>query len=169
MMMRRGTTRSFSFFCAVIVNFAIINVQSIHVDSNNVSGTETLVDGLTSKQLAIQRWFAQLTYLQDDEDWTGWGESINDVHCDGNSCIRYELAGLAYAAALLAAKTPAYTQVAEAMLYSSIKRMISKPVWQYIEIFDDFTSQSTYPDPVIYKNIMYSGHLAQVSNNIYID
>ena len=45
---------------------------------------------------------------------------------------------------------------------NAIDRMISKVVWEYIEIFDDFRTQSTYPDPVAYKNIMYSGHLAQV-------
>lgn len=80
----------------------------------------------------------------------------------GNTCIRYEIAGLAYAAAVLAYKTPAYTQVVESILFGSIIRMIDKVVWQYVELFDDFKEQSTYPDPVAYKNIMYSGHLAQV-------
>ena len=118
--------------------------------------------GLTDKQLGIQRWFAQLSFLQGDSSWNGWGESLNDTDCDGNTCIRYEIAGLAYSGGVLAHKTPAYTQLSEAILYDSINRMINKLVWQYIELFDDFKSQSTYPDPVAYKNIMYSGHLAQV-------
>lgn len=82
----------------------------------------------------------------------------------GNTCIRYEIAGLAYAAAVLAYKTPAYTQVTEQILYNSILRMTKKEVWQYVELFDDFKEQPTYPDPVAYKNIMYSGHLAQVKD-----
>ena len=131
---------------------------------NSLYGTEALQEGLTQKQLAIQRWFAQLTFLQRTDEWSGWGEAVNDIHCDGNTCIRYEISGLAYAVAVLSTKTPAYTQVSDAILYDAIKRMISKNVWQYIEIFDDFVSQPTYPDPVAYKNIMYSGHLAQVGS-----
>ena len=80
----------------------------------------------------------------------------------GNTCIRYEIAGLCYAAAVLAYKTPAYTQIAEATMHNAIHRMIDKIAWQYIELFDDFKAQKTYPDPVAYKNIMYSGHLAQM-------
>ena len=120
------------------------------------------IDGISGKQLAIQRWFAQLSYLQNMSSWDGWGDALDDLDCDGNTCIRYEIAGLAYAAAVVAYKTPSYTQVSEAILYNAIQRMIKKEVYQYIELFDDFTSQSTYPDPVAYKNIMYSGHLAQV-------
>lgn len=120
-------------------------------------------DALTEKQLHIQRWFSSLTFLQQsDSCWDGWGDAVNDLNCDGNSCIRYEISGLAYAAAVLASKTPAYTDVSESILYDAIMRMITKPVWQYIELFDDFQSQPSYPDPVAYKNIMYSGHLAQV-------
>lgn len=137
---------------------------SLIVEENSVAGTEVLTNALTSKQLAIQRWFAQLTYLQPRDNWTGWGDAINDVDCDGNTCMRYEISGLAYAAAVLASKTPAYTGLAESIMYDCIMRMIQKPVWQYVELFDDFKDQPTYPDPVAYKNIMYSGHLAQVYN-----
>ena len=110
----------------------------------------------------MQRWFAQLTYLQPSEDFSGWGDAVQDVNCDGNTCIRYEISGLAYGVAALAGSTPAYQQVTQNILYDAIVRMINSVVWQYIDQFDDFTSQSTYPDPVAYKNIMYSGHLAQV-------
>jgi hypothetical protein len=47
-------------------------------------------------------------------------------------------------------------------MHNAILRMIDKKIWQYIEIFDDFVAQPSFPDPVAYKNIMYSGHLAQV-------
>ncbi len=42
--------------------------------------------GLTDKQLAIQRWFAALTYFKQDlSNWDGWGDAIDDVNCDGNT------------------------------------------------------------------------------------
>ncbi len=119
--------------------------------------------GLTDKQLAIQRWFAALTYFKQDlSNWDGWGDAIDDVNCDGNTCIRYEIAGLAYGIAVLASMTPAYTQLTEVMMYRTIQRMTQQIVYQYIEVFPDFQDQPSYPDPVAYKNIMYSGHLAQV-------
>ncbi len=86
----------------------------------------------------------------------------DDVNCDGNTCIRYEIAGLAYGIAVLASMTPAYTQLTEVMMYRTIQRMTQQIVYQYIEVFPDFQDQPSYPDPVAYKNIMYSGHLAQV-------
>lgn len=136
--------------------------SALRVDEKSLRGTEVLAEALTPKQLAIQRWFAQLTYLQDINSWSGWGDALSDVDCDGNTCIRYEISSLLYAAAVVGSKTPAYTALTEEIMYNAIMRMIQKPVWQYIELFDDFKDQPTYPDPVIYKNIMYSGHLAQV-------
>ena len=147
-------------FCSIL--------HGLYVEERTLKGTETLKDSLTPKQLAIQRWFSQLTYLQDIDSWDGWGDALNDLDCDGNTCIRYEISSLAYTAAVLGSKTPAYTQLTETIMYNAIMRMIQKPVWQYIELFDDFKDQPTYPDPVIYKNIMYSGHLAQVSQLSYI-
>ena len=47
-------------------------------------------------------------------------------------------------------------------MHDAILRMIDKRVWLYIEQFSEFRQQRTYPDPVAYKNIMYSGHLAQM-------
>ncbi len=138
----------------------------LQIKSNSLSGTEYR-SGLTDKQLGIQRWFASLTFLQDLNEWDGWGENIEDVHCDGNTCVRYELSAIVYTAAAVAHKMPAYQQVTEGIMYNAIVRMISSRVWQYIELFDDFKSQPSYPDPVAYKNIMYSGHLAQASTVLY--
>ena len=140
----------------------LMKVVSLRVESNSLSGTESSFE-LTDKQLSIQRWFSQLTFLnQNVDDWTGWGEVIEDLHCDGNTCIRYEISGLAYAVAAMAHRTPAYSEVVIKILKNCIFRMLSKKVWQYVELFNDFKSQPSYPDPVAYKNIMYSGHLAQV-------
>jgi hypothetical protein len=137
-------------------------INALKFAANTLEGTET-GEKLTDKQLAIQRWFSDLTYLRADvNDWAEWGDSVKDIDCDGNTCIRYEIAGLAYAAAILGLKTPAYHQVSEAIMYNSILRMTQQIVWQYVELFDDFKSQSSYPDPVAYKNIMYSGHLVQM-------
>jgi hypothetical protein len=47
-------------------------------------------------------------------------------------------------------------------MFNCIQRMTQQIVYQYIELFNDFKDQSTYPDPVIYKNIMFSGHLLQM-------
>jgi hypothetical protein len=142
----------------VVYNF----INALKFTTNTLEGTET-GEQLTDKQLAIQRWFSDLTYLRGDvNDWAEWGESVKDIDCDGNTCIRYEIAGLAYAAAILGLKTRSYRQVSEAIMYNSILRMTQQIVWQYVELFDDFKSQSSYPDPVAYKNIMYSGHLVQM-------
>ncbi len=40
--------------------------------------------------------------------------------------------------------------------------MLSTRVWSYVDMFAEFRAQPTWPDPVAYKNIMYSGHLAQL-------
>lgn len=138
---------------------------ALKISSKSREGTETISYGLTDKQLGIQRYFAELTYLGDNqnlENWVNWGESIHDVDCDGNTCIRYEIAGLAYAAGVLGMKIPHYHQVSKEMMKNAILRMIQPEVWQYIELFNDFKDQETYPDPVAYKNIMYSGHLVQM-------
>jgi hypothetical protein len=138
-------------------------VTGLLISPKSLEGIESLESGLTDKQLGIQRYFAELTFRAKDlDDWTNWGTSIHDVDCDGNTCIRYEIAGLAYAAAMLGMKMPAYQQISQEIMYNSILRMIQPVVWQYIELFDDFKDQPSYPDPVAYKNIMYSGHLVQM-------
>jgi hypothetical protein len=143
--------------------FLLASVNGLKISSQSIEGTEPVDHGLSDKQLGIQRYLAQLTFLSPDlNDWTNWGESVHDVHCDGNTCIRYEIAGLAYAAAILGMKTPSYSQVAEEIMFSSILRMFQPIVWKYIELFDNFKEQESYPDPVAYKNIMYSGHLVQM-------
>jgi hypothetical protein len=151
-------------FVIVIGLLSILSgVSGLRVVPNSLEGTESFKGILTDKQLAIQRWFAQLTILQDTNSWIGWGEEVvNDIHCDGNTCVRYEISGLAYAAAILGATMPAYTQLSEQILVASIDKMIERIVWNYVELFNDFQEQPTFPDPVAYKNIMYSGHLAQV-------
>lgn len=49
-----------------------------------------------------------------------------------------------------------------AIVRDAVLRMIDRKAWSYVEQFSEFRDQRTYPDPVAYKNIMYSGHLAQM-------
>jgi hypothetical protein len=146
-----------------LLSHELLGVTGLLISSKSLEGIESLESGLTDKQLGIQRYFAELTFRAKGlDDWTNWGTSIHDVDCDGNTCIRYEIAGLAYAAGMLGMKMPRYQQISQEIMYNSILRMIQPVVWQYIELFDDFKDQPTYPDPVAYKNIMYSGHLVQM-------
>ena len=163
-------------FHAVIIGLmlttSLCRVGGLFIYPQSIVGTKSIRSELSSKQLAIQRWFAQLTILQHEnyplndicEQWEGWGSisTLDDTTCDGNNCIRYEISGLSYAVAALAYQTPAYTELSEEILYNAIQRMLCKRTWEYIKVFQDFVDQPTYPDPVAYKNIMYSGHLAQM-------
>lgn len=110
--------------------------------------------------------------------WQGWYKTANR---DGNSALRYTIAHFGYTAAVSAkvyleraasnnTKTKSddlklssgVRSMAILSLRGAIERMIDTRVWSYIEEFEEFIQQPTFPDPVIYKNIMYSGHLAQL-------
>jgi hypothetical protein len=107
------------FFSLLFVYLSFIAlINGLKIASKSIEGTETIENGLTDKQLGIQRYFSELTFLRNDLNyWNNWGEAIKDVDCDGNTCIRYEIAGLAYSAALLGMKLPSYSQVSEAVSY----------------------------------------------------
>lgn len=60
----------------------------------------------------------------------------------------------------MAYKTPAYREVAIQILDNVVQRLLVKATWQYIEKY--WKARPTFPDPVVYENIMYSGHLSQV-------
>lgn len=141
------------FLAAVFVHPA----AALDVKEKNPAGTE-YADGLTDKQLAIQRWFAELTFLNDGSDvWDGWFRDKSQLGLDS---YRYSLAFLGYAAGASAYKTPAYTELAGDILDDSIRRMIRKEVWDYIKTY--WKKEPTFPDPVVWENIMYSGHLMQL-------
>ena len=129
---------------------------------HSMEGTSFAQLNVSAKQLAILRYFAQQTYLSAppiaEDEWVGWWVDPNQ---DSNAALRYQLSGIAYAAAVLAANTPAYVQPYREIMRDCIRRMIDVKVWRYIDDFQDFVAQATFPDPVAYKNIMYSGHLAQ--------
>ncbi|PIU61504.1 MAG: hypothetical protein COS84_11230 [Armatimonadetes bacterium CG07_land_8_20_14_0_80_40_9] len=60
----------------------------------------------------------------------------------------------------MAAKTPAYREVGQKQLDDIIQRMIDKRVWDFVKTY--WENSPHFPDPVVYENIMYSGHLAQL-------
>jgi len=130
---------------------------ALDVKVKDPAGTEN-ADGLTDKQLAIQRWFAELTFLNTKGD--GWNMWYRDDKQLGLDSYRYSLAFMAYAAGAMVYKTPAYTEVTEKILDDSFQRMIDRRVWDFIKVYWD--DDPHFPDPVAYENIMYSGHVAQI-------
>ena len=41
-----------------------------------------------------------------------------------------------------------------------IERLLQRRAWEYIEMY--WKNQPTFPDPVVFENIMYSAHVAQM-------
>jgi hypothetical protein len=156
---RKESTSGMKFcFCVMVCLLALcFSAFSLNFKPRSREGTQFSKYNVSEKQLAILRYFAEQTFL--NPDWDGWWIDSNQ---DSNAALRYQLSGIAYAAAVLAANTPAYSQPYEEIMLNCIRRLLDVKIWRYIEEFEDFTSQGTFPDPVAYKNIMYSGHLAQV-------
>lgn len=121
------------------------------------NGTE-VTDGLTDKQLAVLRWFHEVTAANKGENrWKHFYEEPGQL---GLTSIRYHLAFMGYAAAALASKTPAYRDVYAKILDDIIRRMLDKKVWEFVKRY--WSGKDFFPDPVYFENIMYSGHLAQL-------
>ncbi|MEW5945947.1 MAG: hypothetical protein AB1742_07080 [bacterium] len=142
---------------SALVAAGSVPARALDVKEKSLEGTENAA-GLTDKQLAIQRWFAELTFLNEGGDgWEGWYVHENQL---GLESIRYSLAFLGYAAAAMAYKTPAYREATARILDDSVRRMVEKRVWDFIEVY--WKDDPHFPDPVAWENIMYSGHLAQL-------
>jgi hypothetical protein len=116
-------------------------------------------DGLTDRELAIGRWFSQLTFLQDRtvRPWPHWH---NDGKQLGVTSLRYQLAFAGYGCAAMAAQTPAYRELAERQLGDLCERMIDVPVWEYVTHYWKYGDGP--PDPCLSENVMYTGHLTQL-------
>lgn len=131
---------------------------ALEIKEKSSEGTQYSAAGLTGKQLAIQRWLARLTFLNNPNDvWDGWYRDKSQLGLDS---YRYSLAFLGYAAGAAVYKTPAYREVTADILDNAIQRMIRKEVWDYIKHY--WKKNPDFPDPVVYENIMYSGHLMQL-------
>ncbi|CAF3789226.1 unnamed protein product [Rotaria sp. Silwood1] len=91
--------------------------------------------------------------------WNGWKKNYDGPQL-GLDSIRYALAHVGYTAAALAYRTPNYRELALKILKDSIERMLTIKVWGYIDTY--WKKVPTFPDPVCFENIMYSGHLLQL-------
>ncbi len=113
---------------------------------------------LTEKDLKIQRYFAELTVLTKKSD------AFDNFYFEKGQLAlksyRYQLAFMGYAIAAAAAKTPAYREPYQKMLKKTIEMMVDKRTWDFVKTY--WEKHPAFPDPVVYENIMYSGHLAQL-------
>lgn len=128
--------------------------------SGAVSGEEPAwLDGLSDRELAIQRWFSHLTHMQGHEadPWTGW-------HDDGKqldvTAFRYQFAFGGYGCAAMAARTPAYRDLVARQLRDLCERMVDRRTWFYVTHYWDYGDDP--PDPCRHENVMYTGHLTQL-------
>lgn len=115
--------------------------------------------GLSDRELAIQRWFSSLSFMQGHaaSPWTGWYDDGSQL---GVTAFRYQIAFGGYGCAAMAAQTPAYRELIEQQLLDLCERLIDRRTWFYVTKYWDYGASP--PDPCKYENVMYTGHLAQL-------
>jgi hypothetical protein len=131
----------------------ILASSSVHAAS------PTPRDGLTDRELAVQRWFSSLTFLQDSRP-TPWPEWHDDGDQLGTTALRYQIAFAGYGCAAMAAKTPAYRELVQKQLADLCQRLIDVRTWCYVTRYWNYKDDP--PDPCRYENVMYTGHLTQL-------
>jgi hypothetical protein len=116
-------------------------------------------EGLTDRELMVSRWFSQLTCLQDrgSGPWPEWHDDGKQM---GITSLRYQLAFAGYACAAMAARTPAYRELVQRQLGDLCERMLDVRVWSYVPHYWKYGDNP--PDPCLYENVMYTGHLTQL-------
>jgi hypothetical protein len=121
---------------------------------------------LSDKELGQVQWIIKLAQ-QPQGDWSYMG-GLEEGQ-EGLEGYRYQLGYMTYALALAQYhKTPAYRELYQKAIDNLIQKMIRRDVWYYWE----HTSKGSkimnpalkekgpgWIDPVVEKNIMYSGHL----------
>ncbi len=115
--------------------------------------------GLSDRELAIQRWFSALTYMQGHEA-KPWAEWFDDGNQFGVTAFRYQFAFCGYGCVAMAAKTPAYRELLQKQLLDLCLRMIDRRTWPYVVGYWNYGEGP--PDPCKYENVMYTGHLTQL-------
>ncbi len=115
--------------------------------------------GLSDRQLAMQRWFSEITD-QSDRTAQPWQSFIDDGKQFNLKSLRYQLAFGGYGCAVMAAQTPAYREVVHRQLDDICQRMIDRRVWQFVTHYWDYGDAPT--DPCFFDNVMYTGHLTQL-------
>jgi hypothetical protein len=114
---------------------------------------------LSEKELGHVQWLAKLAQ-QPLGDWSYMG-GLEEGQ-EGLESYRYQLGYMAYALALAQYhKTPAYREFYQRALDNLIQKMVRRDVWYYWEHTSKGIGQRGlgWIDPVVEKNIMYSGHL----------
>jgi hypothetical protein len=121
---------------------------------------------LAAKELGHVQFLVKLAQ-QPPGDWSYMGGQEEGQ--GGMEAYRYQLGYMAYALAIAQYhKTPAYREMYQKALDNLIQKMIRRDVWNYWENTSKGFTTTDPPqrgrglgwiDPVVEKNIMYSGHL----------
>jgi hypothetical protein len=114
---------------------------------------------LSEKELGHVQWLVKLAQ-QPLGDWSYMG-GLEEGQ-EGLESYRYQLGYMAYALALAQYhKTPAYRELYKNAMDNLIQKMVRRDVWSYWEHTSKGMNQRGlgWIDPVVEKNIMYSGHL----------
>jgi hypothetical protein len=121
---------------------------------------------LSIKELGHVQFLVKLAQ-QPPGDWSYMGG--REEGQEGMEAYRYQLGYMAYALAFAQYhKTPAYRELYQKALDNLIQKMVRKDVWYYWENTSKGFTVTDPPqrgrglgwiDPVVEKNIMYSGHL----------
>lgn len=116
-------------------------------------------EGLSDRQLAIQRWFSYLTIRskRSAKPWPEWFDNGKELDV---TSMRYQLAFCGYGCAAMADETPAYNDLIRRQLRDLCERMIDVRIWYYVTKYWDYKDGP--PDPCRYENVMYTGHLTQL-------
>ena len=141
-------------FLSYLISFTYAKLDVV---PNSLLGTENLNFELSDKQLAISKYLAWLTILQNE--WKGWEVNYNNDQ-RYLQAVRYPLSFIGYTAAALVYKTPGYRELSVRILENVIQRLLEEHQFKYIEVY--WKHEKTFPDPVAHENIMYSGHLAML-------
>ncbi len=115
--------------------------------------------GLSDRELAIQRWFSYLTFMQGHaaDPWTDWHDDGSQL---GVTAFRYQIAFCGYGCAAMAAQTPAYRELAKQQLLDLCERIIDRRCWHYVTHYWNYGEDP--PDPCLFENVMYTGHVTQL-------
>lgn len=109
--------------CNRLLNAVFVTAMSLCVLGSARAEPPAWGEGLSDRELAIQRWFAHLTFLQERsaEHWAEWHDDGKQL---GITSLRYQLAFGGYGCAAMAAKTPAYREIVSKQLLDLCERMI---------------------------------------------
>jgi hypothetical protein len=155
-------------FVRVLILGLILIVPSSAISGSTAAAPVNPNDypSLSEKELGHLQWILQLAQ-QLPGDWSYMGGMEEGQ--GGLDAYRYQLGYMTYVLALAQYhKTPAYRELYQKAIDSLIQKMIRRDVWYYWEHTSKGSKMMNpalkelepgWIDPVVEKNIMYSGHL----------